>query len=58
MSALKISVTKPNAYDIIVENGLLQHCGEYILPVVKGKNCVVMTDTNVEPQYLDTVVES
>lgn len=58
MSALKISVTKPNAYDIIVENGLLQHCGEYILPVVKGKNCVVMTDTNVEPLYLDTVVES
>ncbi len=58
MSALKISVTKPNIYDILIENGSLKNCGELIKPVVRGKTCIVTTDTNVEPLYLDTVVDS
>lgn len=58
MSALKISVTKPKQYDIIIENGMLPDCGRLIKPVVRGNNCIVMTDTNVEPLYLDTVVGS
>ncbi len=58
MSALKISVTKPEAYDILIENGSLKNCGELIKPAVRGKSCLVVTDTNVEPLYLDTVVES
>ncbi len=58
MSAITISVNKPTAYDIIIENGLIKNVGELIKPAVKGKSCVVMTDTNVEPLYLDTVVES
>lgn len=53
-----LSVKMPWAYDIIIENGILKSVGELIKPAVKGKSCVVMTDTNVEPLYLDTVVES
>ena len=53
-----LSVKMPWAYDIIIENGILKNVGELIKPAVKGKSCVVMTDTNVEPLYLDTVVES
>ncbi|MBQ3549964.1 MAG: 3-dehydroquinate synthase [Clostridia bacterium] len=58
MSAIKISVTKPEAYDILIENGSLKNCGELIKPVARGKSCLVVTDTNVEPLYLDTVVDS
>ena len=58
MSAIKISVTKPEAYDILIENGSLKNCGELIKPIVRGKSCLVVTDTNVEPLYLDTVVDS
>ncbi len=58
MSALTISVQNPEKYDILIENGLLQNCGELIKPVVRGKSCLVVTDTNVEPLYLDIVTDS
>lgn len=58
MSALTINVNKPQKYDIIIENGLLGRVGELIRPVVKGDNCLIVTDTNVAPLYLDTVTES
>lgn len=58
MSVKTISVTKPQKYDIIIGNGLLKDAGELIKPVVRGKNCIIMTDTNVEPLYLDIVTES
>ena len=58
MSALTISVQKPEKYDILIENGLLHNCGDLIKPVVRGKNCLVVTDTNVEPLYLDIVTDS
>ena len=58
MSAIKISVSKPDKYDILIENGLLADCGKLIQSVVRGKNCLIVTDTNVEPLYLDVVTES
>ena len=58
MSAFKISVSKPDRYDILIENGLLPNCGELIKPVARGKSCLIVTDTNVEPLYLDTVINS
>ena len=58
MSTKTISVKSPNAYDILIGNGQLDRCGELIKPVVKGNNCIVITDTNVEPLYLDRVVNS
>lgn len=53
-----ISVTKPRQYDITVENGILNNCGEIIRRVVKGNNCVIVTDSNVAPLYLATAKES
>ena len=58
MSAVTVSVTKPKPYDIIIENGLLKHSGDIIRAVTKGQNCLVVTDSNVAPLYLDVVVES
>ncbi len=58
MSTFKISVQKPQKYDILIKNGIVHQCGELIRPVVRGQNCLVVTDSNVEPLYLDIVVES
>lgn len=58
MSALTVKVEKPESYDIIIENGMLKNCGELIKPVVRGDNCIVITDTNVEPLYADIVISS
>ena len=58
MSAVTISVKQPSAYDIIVQNGLLENCGKIIKEKVKGNTCIIMTDTNVEPLYLDIVTNS
>lgn len=53
-----ISVKTPRQYDITVENGIINNCGETIAKVTKGKNCVVVTDSNVAPLYLTTVKNS
>ena len=50
-----ISVTKPEKYDITVENGIISECGELIRAAVTGDNCLIVTDSNVEPLYLDTL---
>lgn len=53
-----ISVTTPRQYDITIENGIINTCGEIICKSVKGKNCVIVTDSNVAPLYLVTVKNS
>ncbi len=58
MSAVTVSVSKPKPYDITIENGILRKSGEMIKNVVKGRNCLIVSDSNVAPLYLDTVVES
>ena len=58
MPAIAVSVKKPTAYDITIERGSLNHCGNIIKDVVRGKKCVVVTDSNVEPLYLETVTSS
>lgn len=58
MPAVTVSVKKPTPYDIIIENGLLTHCGELVRKSVRGNTCLVVTDTNVEPLYLDKVTSS
>ncbi len=58
MPSVTVSVKKPKPYDITVENGLLRHSGKIIKSVTRGENCLVVTDSNVAPLYLDTVVDS
>lgn len=58
MCAVTVSVSKPTPYDITIENSILRKSGEMIKNVVKGRSCLVVSDSNVAPLYLDTVVES
>ena len=39
-------------YDIVVGERLLSRAGEYIKPVLKGKNVIIISDTNVSRFYL------
>lgn len=39
-------------YDIVVGERLLARAGEYILPVLKGKNVIIISDSNVSRFYL------
>ncbi len=58
MSGIKISVEKPKHYDILIKNGLLAKSGELIKTAVKGKTCLIVSDSNVAPLYLETVENS
>ena len=46
------------AYDIKIGSGLLCRCGELIRPVTRAERLAVVTDSNVGPLYLKTVMES
>ena len=43
-----------NAYTITVENGLIDRVGEY----AKAERCLVVTDENVAPLYLERAIKS
>lgn len=44
-------------YKIYIEKGLLSSCAELMRPFVQGKKTAVITDTNVEPLYGETVIK-
>jgi len=52
---INLSTTK---YDIVIENGLLSHCVDYIKTVYSNKKIYIVTDDNVEKLYLKTVMDS
>ena len=45
-------------YDVLIKNGLLEKTGKVIRPLVKGSKAFVVTDSNVAPLYLDSVLAS
>lgn len=47
-----------SSYDIIIEQGTISRCADFIAPLVRGKRIMIVTDTNVAPLYLDTVKNS
>ena len=51
----KIHVPVNDAYDVLVERGILQKCGEIIKETVSAETCVIITDDNVNTYYADTV---
>lgn len=53
-----ISVHTNSPYDVLVERGILDRCGEQILPFLKGTKCAVITDDNVNALYADRVTAS
>ena len=57
MGTLRVNLNE-RSYDIVNEAGILQHCGTHIAPLLRGKRCFVVSDTNVAPRYGDTVLDS
>ncbi len=54
----KIHVPVNDAYDVLVERGLLRRCGEIIKELVSAETCVIITDDNVDKYYSGTVQQS
>ncbi len=53
-----ITVNTGKKYDILIERGLLKHCGELIKPLCSAGKVAVITDSNVAPLYLSGVEDS
>ena len=54
----KIRVNASSAYDIIIGENILYKVGSFCRGVTSGEKICVVTDTNVEPLYFDTVSSS
>jgi 3-dehydroquinate synthase len=47
-----------HSYPIIIENGILLNCGQYISNVIKGKRIAIISDDNVFPYYGQPFIDS
>lgn len=56
MKIVKVATGRP--YDILIERGLIDKCGELVRSVTKAQKAIVVTDTNVVKFYGDKVVNS
>lgn len=56
MRTLKVETGRP--YDIIIKNGIIDNCGEFIKKVSNAMRVAVISDTNVFPIYGEKVVNS
>ena len=54
----KIHVPVNDAYDVLVEHGLLHRCGEIIKDRISAETCVIITDDNVDKYYSGIVNQS
>lgn len=54
---LHVSLDK-RGYDIIVGERILARAGEYIAPLLKGKNVIIISDSNVAKLYLHRLTNS
>lgn len=54
----KVSVQTGKPYDIFIERGILDSCGEYVKRLSKAEKVTVITDTNVAPHYQWRVLNS
>lgn len=53
-----IHVNTSNAYDVHIRRGLLDQLGSLAKEVVRGRKCMVVTDSNVAPLFLGRAVAS
>lgn len=56
MRTLKVETGRP--YEILIDKGLIDNCGEHIKKVSKANKIAVISDTNVFPIYGEKVVSS
>ena len=53
-----IHVAASREYDVHIGPGLLDELGSRAADVLRGRNAVIVTDSNVEPLYLDRALTS
>lgn len=53
-----LNVNAGKGYEILIEKGILPHCGEYIKKVSNAKKICLISDTNIYPIYGNTVKQS
>ncbi len=56
MSTVRVNVG--SGYDVIIERGLLDRCGEILRDTIGSCRVAVITDSNVAPLYLERTVQS
>ena len=56
MKTVHVSTGRP--YDIFIERGILDSCGEYVKKLTDAERVVVVTDTNVAPHYQWRILNS
>lgn len=56
MRTVHVETGKP--YDIYIERGIIDNCGEYVAKLSNAKKVTVISDTNVAPLYQWRVVNS
>lgn len=56
MRTIKVQTGRP--YDILIERGIINRCGELIKSVSKAQKVCVVTDSNVEKLYAEKVISS
>ena len=56
MKTVHVHTGRP--YDIFIERGIIDLCGEYVKKLSKAEKVVVVTDTNVAPHYKWRVLNS
>lgn len=56
MKIIKVMTGRP--YDILIENGLIDRCGDYIRKISKAKKALIISDTNVFSIYGERVIKT
>ena len=54
----KITVSGNDGYEILIDKGILGHCGGHIRKATSASRVLIISDTNVAPLYLDKVKTS
>lgn len=58
MAESKIRINAGEGYDVTIAQGILPHCGEIISATIAHCKAAIITDSNVEKLYLDTLRQS
>ena len=47
-----------DGYDVYIGSGILENCGRFISDLFPMRNCMIISESNVAPLYLETVQKS
>ncbi|MBR2724280.1 MAG: 3-dehydroquinate synthase [Ruminococcus sp.] len=53
-----VNVNASENYNVYIEQGIIDNCGEIVGGLVKGRRCVIISDSNVAPLYAQRVADS